>query len=94
MGRVQWFGCTFFLNCLWIASNASLIVTPLRFLAVTSRPSGKCRSIFLTGGFVRNFFRTSLSSRDAGEVFSFLLRSGQFRVCVQAGYLWRTESTS
>ena len=65
---------TFFLNCLWIASNASLIVTPLRFLAVTSSPSGKCRSIFLTGGFVRNFFRTSLSSKDAGEVFSFLLR--------------------
>lgn len=32
---------TFFLNCLCIASSASLIVTPFRFLADTSRPSGK-----------------------------------------------------
>ena len=66
---------TFFLNCLWIASSASLIVTPLRFRAVTSRPSGKCRSIFLTGGLVRNFLRTSFSSKVAGEVLSFLLPS-------------------
>ena len=36
-------GCwhTFFLNCLWMASSASLIVTPFRFRAVTSRPNGK-----------------------------------------------------
>ena len=33
--------CTFFLYCLCIASSASLIVTPLRFLAVTSSPMGK-----------------------------------------------------
>ena len=93
LGLVDGLG-TFFLNCLWIASNASLIVTPLRFLAVTSSPSGKWRSIFLTGGFVRNFFRTSRSSRDAGEVFSFLLRSGQLCVRVQAGCLWRTVGAS
>ena len=93
LGLVDGLG-TFFLNCLWIASNASLIVTPLRFLAVTSSPSGKCRSIFLTGGFVRNFFRTSLSSRDAGEVFSFLLENGQLYVRVQARCLWRTTGTS
>ena len=69
--------CTFFLNCLWIASNASLIVTPFRFRAVTSRPRGKWRSIFLTGGVVRCFLRTSLSSSVAGEVFSFLCRRHQ-----------------
>ena len=63
----------FFLNCLWMASNASLIVTPLRLRAVTSRPKGKWRSIFLTGGVVRNFFSASLSSMVDGEVFSFLL---------------------
>lgn len=34
-------GDTFFLNCLWMASSASLMVTPFRFLAVTSRPNGK-----------------------------------------------------
>ena len=49
------------------------MVTPFRFRAVTSRPSGKCRSIFLTGGVVRNFFSTSLSSNVAGDVFSFLV---------------------
>ncbi len=63
---------TFFLNCLCMASRASLIVTPFRFRAVTSRPSGKCRSIFLTGGLVRNFLSTSFSSSVAGEVLSFL----------------------
>lgn len=61
---------TFFLNCLWIASNASLMVTPFRFRAVTSSPNGKWRSIFLTGGSVRCFFRTSLSSSVAGDVLS------------------------
>lgn len=63
---------TFFLNCLCMASRASLIVTPFRFRAVTSRPSGKWRSIFLTGGLVRNFLSASFSSSVAGEVFSFL----------------------
>lgn len=64
--------CTFFLNCLYIASSASLTVTPFRFRAVTSSPSGKWRSIFLTGGLVRNFLSASLSSSVAGDVFSFL----------------------
>lgn len=62
----------FFLNCLWIASSASFIVTPFRFRAVTSRPRGKCRSIFLTGGVVRNFLSASLSSTVDGDVFNFL----------------------
>jgi hypothetical protein len=56
-----------------MASKASLTVTPLRFRAVTSSPSGKCRSIFLTGGLVKNFLRASLSSSEAGEVLSFLI---------------------
>lgn len=63
---------TFFLYCLYIASSASLTVTPFKFRAVTSRPSGKWRSIFFTGGLVRNFFSASLSSSVAGDVFSFL----------------------
>ena len=73
-------GLTFFLNCLWMASQASLIVTPLRFRAVTSSPSGKCRSIFLMGGVQRSFFRASLSSIVDGEVLSFLDPSCQRRV--------------
>ena len=71
---------TFFLNCLWMASKASLIVTPLRLRAVTSRPRGKCRSIFLTGGLVRNFFKASFSSTVAGEVLSFLCNQS-IRIC-------------
>ena len=63
---------TFFLNCLWIASSASFIVTPFRFRAVTSSPRGKCRSIFLTGGVVSIFLSASLSSTVDGEVFNFL----------------------
>lgn len=63
---------TFFLNCLWMASSASLMVTPLRLRAVTSRPKGKCRSIFLMGGLQRSFLRTSLSSMEEGAVLSFL----------------------
>lgn len=63
---------TFFLNCLWIASSASFIVTPFRFRAVTSSPRGKCRSIFLTGGVVRSFLSASLSSTVDGDVFNFL----------------------
>lgn len=66
--RATWGDFTFFLNCLWIASNASLIVTPFRLRAVTSSPNGKCRSIFLTGGSVRNFLSTSFSSMVPGEV--------------------------
>jgi hypothetical protein len=49
------------------------MVTPFRFRAVTSSPSGKWRSIFLTGGIVSIFLRASLSSRDDGEVLSFLI---------------------
>lgn len=63
---------TFFLNCLYMASSASFIVTPFRFRAVTSSPRGKWRSIFFTGGVVKNFFNASLSSNVAGEVLSFL----------------------
>lgn len=55
-----------------MASSASLIVTPLRLRAVTSRPRGKCRSIFLIGGVVRSFFSSSLSSTVDGEVLIFL----------------------
>jgi hypothetical protein len=50
------------------------MVTPFRFRAVTSRPRGKCRSIFLTGGVVSIFLSASLSSRVAGEVLSFLCK--------------------
>ena len=72
---------TRFLNCLWMASSASLMVTPLRFRAVTSSPSGKCRSIFLTGGVVSSFLSMSFSSTVLGEVLIFL-ESGV--VCQQA----------
>lgn len=66
---------TLFLNCLWMASSASLIVTPLRFRAVTSSPRGKWRSIFLTGGVVSIFLRCSLSSTVVGDVLIFLERN-------------------
>lgn len=75
---------TLFLNCLWMASSASLIVTPLRFRAVTSSPRGKWRSIFLTGGVVSIFLRCSLSSTVVGDVLIFLERnrvSGQWCDC-------------
>ncbi len=55
-----------------MASKASLMVTPLRFLAVTSKPSGKRRSIFLIGGVVSNFLRMDASSTVAGDVLIFL----------------------
>ena len=55
-----------------MASSASLMVTPFRLRAVTSSPKGKCRSIFLMGGWQRSFLRTSLSSMDEGAVLSFL----------------------
>jgi hypothetical protein len=53
-----------------MASNASLIVTPFRFRAVTSSPRGKWRSIFLTGGSVSIFLRElfSGSSIDIGDL--------------------------
>ena len=53
-----------------MASNASLIVTPFKFRAVTSSPRGKCRSIFLTGGSVSIFLRAlfSGSSIDIGDL--------------------------
>lgn len=57
-----------------MASIASLMVTPLRFRAVTSIPRGKCRSIFLTGGVVSSFFRMAVSSMVVGDVFIFLSR--------------------
>lgn len=70
--RMSGVGLTFFLNCLWMASSASLMVTPLRFRAVTSRPRGKWRSIFLMGGVTSSFLRTAGSSTVEGEAFSFL----------------------
>lgn len=72
-----------FLNCLCMASRASLMVTPLRFLAVTSRPSGKWRSIFLIGGSVSSFFRISLSSIVEGDLLTFLER-GRTSACLVA----------
>jgi hypothetical protein len=65
-----------------MASSASLIVTPFRFRAETSRPSGKCRSIFLTGGVVRSFLRTAGSSIVLGDLLSF-----QFSFCVSGAIL-------
>ena len=46
------------------------MVTPFRFLAVTSSPSGKCRSIFLTGGVVSIFLSAAFSgsSSNAGDL--------------------------
>lgn len=58
------------------------MVTPFRFRAVTSRPRGKWRSIFLTGGVTRSLLRISLSSIEEGDVFSFLFRQQQ-AVCSQ-----------
>ncbi len=55
-----------------MASNASLIVTPFMFRAVTSSPVGNRRSIFLTGGSVRCFLSASLSSMVLGDVLTFL----------------------
>lgn len=51
---------------------ASLIVTPFMLRAVTCRPRGKYRSIFLIGGSVRCSLRTSLSSIVFGEELIFL----------------------
>lgn len=71
---------TLFLNCLWMASRASLMVTPFMFLAVTSRPSGKCRVIFLTLGVHNGKARYDGSSTVDGDLLSFLsselVRSG------------------
>jgi hypothetical protein len=55
-----------------MASRASLMVTPFRFRAVTSRPRGKCRSIFLMGGSVSMVLRIAGSATVLGEVFIFL----------------------
>lgn len=63
---------TRFLNCLWMASNASLMVTPFMFRATTSRPSGKCRVIDLSLGSVSGSFSTDGSSTVLGDLFSFL----------------------
>lgn len=50
------------------------MVTPLRFLAVTSMPKGKCRSIFFTGGLVRAILRMEWSSIVMGLELIFLYR--------------------
>lgn len=63
---------TRFLYALWMASRASLIVTPFRLRAVTSLPNGKCRSIFLTGGLVNGSFRIAGSSTVAELLLIFL----------------------
>jgi hypothetical protein len=63
---------TRFLNCLWMASSASLMVTPFMFRATTSSPSGKCRVIFLTLGVHSGSFRTAGSSTLEDDSFSFL----------------------
>jgi hypothetical protein len=68
-------------------------VTPLRFRAVTSRPRGKCRSIFLTGGVTRNILRISLSSIVEGEVLSFL-RRGQWDSSMCEEVRWDTIQSS
>jgi len=51
------------------------MVTPLRFRAVTSRPRGKWRSIFLTGGVVSSFLRMDESSTVLDDVLIFLFVS-------------------
>ena len=72
-GRMQSQGIlTRFLNCLWMASSASLMVTPFMFRAVTSNPSGKCRAMDLSLGSVRGSFKTDGSSTVLGDLFSFL----------------------
>ena len=63
---------TLFLNCLCIASSASLMVTPFRFRATTSIPVGNLRSIFLTGGLVSIFLRTPGSSIELEDWLIFL----------------------
>ena len=60
------------------------MVTPFKFLAETSSPRGKCRSIFLTGGVVNIFFNASLSSMVAGEVLSFLFGKFKCQLCMCA----------
>ena len=63
---------TLFLFGLCMASNASLMVTPLRFRATTVMPRGNSISIFLTGGVVSIFLRISLSSTDVEDELIFL----------------------
>ena len=65
---------TLFLNCLWMASSASLIVTPFMLRAETSRPRGKCRVIFLTFGMHNGRARYAGSSTVDGDLFSFLYK--------------------
>lgn len=61
------------------------MVTPLRFRAVTSRPRGKWRSIFLTAGVTRSLLRISLSSIVEGDVFSFLSHQCQWSSSISTG---------
>jgi hypothetical protein len=68
----NWGRLTLFLNCLWMASSASLMVTPFMFRALTSRPSGKWRVIFLTLGMHKGRARNAGSSTVVGDLFSFL----------------------
>jgi len=68
---VKIIGGTFFLNYLWMASSASLMVTPLRVpCGVPPDPRREVQGpIFLTGGVVSIFFRgRPFSSRVDGEV--------------------------
>lgn len=55
-----------------MASSASFIVTPNLFRAVTTVPSGNCRSITLTKGVTRGLVRMSLSSTLVDDVLIFL----------------------
>lgn len=80
---------TRFLYALWMASMASLMVTPLRFLAVTSIPKGKCRSIFLTGGFVKCILRIEGSSIDMGLELIFLRKE-----LSASTYSWQDTTTA
>lgn len=69
---------TRFLYALWMASRASLMVTPLRLRADTSSPSGKWRSIFLTGGVVKCSF-SMLGSSTVLELLLIFLGDCQRR---------------
>lgn len=52
---------------------------------MTSRPSGKWRSIFLMGGLQSSFLRTSWSSTLDGDVFNFLWRRRRRKVSLAGG---------
>ena len=72
---------TRFLLALWMASRASLMVTPLRYRAVIFMPREVTRSIRLTGGSVRCFVRISLSSTWEEDVLIFLDKEAMVSKC-------------